>query len=443
MSPSNLIKCAVYVRVSTDHDDQERSAENQAEDIPRKIRESGRGEVVNIYVDQGITGTKAERPQFQKMIEDARAGCFDYIVVKNISRFARNVLISIEYIKELKALQHPVGIYFIEEGLNTLQPGVDFVLTVLSAVAEQESQNISNHVRATFNSKIEQGQKVNGSSPYGYDCITNKDGQRTLKPNKDAQVVKKIFEDYLNEQSTTDISRSLRRQGINKRATTIAKILHNEVYTGDLKQRKQQTAGVRGKRYISPEDETITIKGHHEPIISQIDFERVQEMMKRTGRGRRAQKEYAFTGLIHCGRCGRVYQRHDLRDGHGWVCSSAQKRYNNQVVDCPGKKWKTTHEDTLFSLYEQSLYFLNYLIESSNVFFTTDQKRQITTALEDFRKNREDTNIKEYVMGITIGTKDIDRIIKFAFIFNIDVIFKTADNDTRYKRAECSIEIRS
>lgn len=151
------------------------------------------GKVVNIYVDQGITGTKAERPQFQKMIEDARAGCFDYIVVKNISRFARNVLISIEYIKELKALQHPVGIYFIEEGLNTLQPG---------------------------------------------------------------------------------------------------------------------------------------------------------------------------------------------------------------------KKWKTTHEDTLFSLYEQSLYFLNYLIESSNVFFTTDQKRQITTALEDFRKNREDTNIKEYVMGITIGTKD-------------------------------------
>lgn len=151
------------------------------------------GKVVNIYVDQGITGTKAERPQFQKMTEDARAGCFDYIVVKNISRFARNVLISIEYIKELKALQHPVGIYFIEEGLHTLQPG---------------------------------------------------------------------------------------------------------------------------------------------------------------------------------------------------------------------KKWKTTHEDTLFSLYEQSLYFLNYLIESSNVFFTTDQKRQITTALEDFRKNREDTNIKEYVMGITIGTKD-------------------------------------
>ena len=115
----NIPRCAVYVRVSTDHEEQVRSAGNQITDIPHTISESGKGTVEGLYIDNGITGTKADRPEFQRLIEDARNGKFDYIVTKNISRFARSVVIAVQYIQELKALpkMRPTKVFQLEKCL--------------------------------------------------------------------------------------------------------------------------------------------------------------------------------------------------------------------------------------------------------------------------------------------------------------------------------------
>ena len=440
----NIPRCAVYVRVSTDHEEQVRSAGNQITDIPHTISESGKGTVEGLYIDNGITGTKADRPEFQRLIEDARNGKFDYIVTKNISRFARSVVIAVQYIQELKALPKPVGVYFMEERLDTLQPGVDFMLTLLSAVAEQESRNISEHIMATFNSKIDQGVKVNGSSAFGYDCITDANGKRTLVPNADAETVKRIYKWYLEGLSTVQIAHKLKEEyGIVKRATSVTKILHNEVYAGDLKQRKQQTRGVRGKRFMSPEGETVVIKNNHIPIVSREDFEKVQKKFEESGRGRFSRDRHALSGLITCGRCGCTYCRHSVRDGMAWVCSSYQKTYNQDPVLCKGKKFKTTHEETIMRLYEQAVNFLCYDQENTRVsHFTKEQDRTIKQVAEDLKTSGAENTIRNWIQGIQIGTETIDRLLRFDFTFGVSVVFQTHPQDTRYKDADCTIEVK-
>ena len=440
----NLVPCAVYLRVSTDHADQKRSMKNQENDIPSLVERSGRGYVVRVYSDEGITGTKAERPAFQQMIEDAKAGAFEFIITKSISRFARNVTVAIESVKELKLLPHPVGVYFIEEGFHTLQPGVDFTLGILALVAEQESKTISDHIMATFNAKINSGVKVSGSAPFGYDCKTRKDGTRYIVPNKEADIIRQIFAWYLTGLSTVQISQKLREDfGLTKRPTSVAKILHNESYIGDMRQGKQRTRGVRGHRYRPPLSETVIVKDAHEAIISREDFERVQQMMRDSGRGRHSRDKHALSGLITCGRCGSMYQRHHVRDGMAWVCSSYQKTYNHQTVECKGKKFKTTHEKTIMDLYTQGVYFLGYITKSEKTsHYTYNQKIQIERALDDIEARGAEDTVRRWVQGITIGTEKIDRIIRFSFIFGVDVIFETDPQDTRYTRAECTVEMR-
>ena len=139
-------RIAVYARVSTNHEEQKQSLQNQKQNITEQIKARDDLILEGLYVDEGITGTKAEiRPQFQELISRAEHGYIDYIVCKNLSRFSRNLADSVHYTKQLK--EHGVGIYFVEEGLDTLKPGSDFILSVLSCVAEQESKNTSGYVK--------------------------------------------------------------------------------------------------------------------------------------------------------------------------------------------------------------------------------------------------------------------------------------------------------
>lgn len=444
MKEKEFTPCALYARVSTDHDDQLRSADNQIEDLTSWIEEQGRFKLVETYEDRGLTGTKAQRPALQRMMQDAEEGKFEYIVTKSISRFARDVVISVEYARKLKNLRNPVGIYFKEEAIDTLQPGMEFTLGVLSLVAQQESENISSHVMSTFNAKIDAGIKVNGASAFGYDCITKTDGTRTLKPNKNANIVKAIFDWYASGLTTVDISQKLRKEyGLKKRATTIARLLHNDVYTGTLTQRKQKTQGVRGKRYLSPPEERVSVENNHTAIVSQELFDTVQQMMTESGRGSHSRDKHQLSGLITCGRCGNKYHRHSVRDGLAWVCGSYQQRTAGVQTDCPGKKFKTTHEETLIRLYEQAVYFLDYDMNNPKAnHFTSEQVEAIRELKNEVDRVGAEKTLKTWVQGITIGTEKIDRIIRYSFDFGIDVIFETHPQDTRYKYAECTLEVR-
>ena len=419
-------RIAVYARVSTNHEEQKQSLQNQKQNITEQIKERDDLILEGMYVDEGITGTKAEiRPQFQELISRAEHGYIDYIVCKNLSRFSRNLADSVHYTKHLK--EQGVGIYFIEEGLDTLKPGSDFVLSVLSCVAEQESKNTSAHIRNTFNNNIKKGIKVNGSSPFGYDCIRKEDGTRVLQPNQDAEVVQYIFKSYLEGKSTLQIAEELKKQGIEKRATTISKILHNEAYTGVLRQGKQETIGVRGKR-IPAREAVYEVDGAHPAIVSKEDFEKVQSIMVK-GQGILKPKT-VLTGKVVCGRCGCTYTKKQSRGRTSWVCSSKSKN-----VVCEGIVYKEIWEEVLYKNIKRAI----YLFSADCRINPNHYKESQHTLIQKIQSSRIDEVIKNSVVQIKIGTAEKDRVIFLQFAEGLTITILSEEEDHHYDQFTATI----
>ena len=428
------IRVAVYTRVSTTHEDQISSIENQRKTLPEQVEADDRAVLAGIYEDYGITGTSTKnRESFRRMIKDAEEGKFDYIYCKNISRFARNLRSFIEYNHILQSLPKPVGVYFADEHMDTLDKSSTFVLSVLECVAEQESENTSQKIMSTFHTYYEKGIKVNASAPFGYDCVEI-DGKRTLVPNSDAIYVKDIFHWYLDGYSTVSISKMLYEKSkgvISKRATSIAKILHNQTYVGDLVQGKQYTDRIKKKRKFT-ETELFVKPDAFEGIISREDFEEVQAMMDSLNRGYGAKPKTVFSGLIRCGRCGCNYVRHSARDGHAWSCGSFQRNYTGKnKVSCPGKTIKIVHEDTIIRLYLDAVRLLKSDVKHFGTLrYTKDQIALIQGYTEDI------TDFRENITSIVIGTKEKDKIFVINFDIGVSVTFSTVDKDTRYQNVE-------
>ena len=414
-------KVAVYARVSTNHEDQASSLQYQKQSIVEKVKSNPDVEFIGLFTDEGITGTKAEiRPAFQEMISRAKKGEIDYIICKNLSRFSRSLSDSIYYTKLLK--DQGTGIYFMEEALDTLKPGSDFVLSVLSCVAEQESKNTSEHIRNTFNAKIKAGIKVNGSAPYGYDCITREDGTRVLQPNKDAPVIQYIYKAYLEGQSTIQISEELKKQGINKRPTTISKILHNEAYKGTLRQGKEETIGVRGKR-VKAREAVYDVENAHEAIISKEDFDKVQSIMSK-GQGILKPRS-ALTQKIICGRCHSTYQKKQSRGQTLWACSSKSKG-----VFCEGIIYKQIKEHVLYKNIDRSTQLLITDQQANPNHYTEDQKNIINKMTTSTREEV----VNNFIKRITIGTKAKDRVFTIQFKEGITLTIEAEEEDKDYDR---------
>ncbi len=414
-------KVVVYARVSTNHEDQASSLQYQKQSIVEKVKSNPDVEFIGLFTDEGITGTKAEiRPAFQEMISRAKKGEIDYIICKNLSRFSRSLSDSIYYTKLLK--DQGTGIYFMEEALDTLKPGSDFVLSVLSCVAEQESKNTSEHIRNTFNAKIKAGIKVNGSAPYGYDCITREDGTRVLQPNKDAPVIQYIYKAYLEGQSTIQISEELKKQGINKRPTTISKILHNEAYKGTLRQGKEETIGVRGKR-VKAREAVYDVENAHEAIISKEDFDKVQSIMSK-GQGILKPRS-ALTQKIICGRCHSTYQKKQSRGQTLWACSSKSKG-----VFCEGIIYKQIKEHVLYKNIDRSTQLLITDQQANPNHYTEGQKNIINKMTTSTREEV----VNNFIKRITIGTKAKDRVFTIQFKEGITLTIEAEEEDKDYDR---------
>ena len=423
---------AVYVRVSTLHEDQLISLKNQQEllqdmsqYLPPELRKTGNVDDVIFYTDAGVTGTHAEiRPEFQHMVADAKLGKVDIVSVKNISRFARSLKDAIRYITELTDSKIPV--YFREEGLYNFGENFGLMFSLLSSIAEQESTNTSSHIMATLNEYMRTGVKVNRSAPFGYDCQDRPDlpQKRILVPNADAKVVKKIFDWYLSGYTTPQISELLKdTYGVIKRSTTIATMLHNPAYCGLLVQRKSYTEGVRGRRVYT--EEGILSPYKHEAIISEEDFTKVQEICYQRAHVPEARScAVPLTGLIRCGRCGCTFVRHADRGMTAWACSSYQKN-----VTCPGKSIKTTHDDTIKRLYAEAVYLLKADAKRyGQGHYTLDQINGVEEIDEDCDK------IRSYVKGITIGSEKVDRLVTFEFLCGAYVQFETTPTDVHYRK---------
>lgn len=372
------LKVAGYARVSTMEEEQLNSYESQKKYYYEKIMENPEWDLVNVYADEGISGTTDYmRPGFMKMIEDALSGKIDIILTKSISRFGRNTLDVIKYIRMLR--ENNVAVIFEEDNINTMDAAKsDLILTTLSAVAQQESANISEHVKLGLRMKMNRGELIGFTKCYGYRY--DKDLKNFVIEPSEAEVVKNIYEQYIAGHGANWIANMLEKQGIKSptgkdkwRDSTIRGILRNEKYKGDVLQGKTYTADpISHKRYVNRgEVDKYYISNHHEPIIAPKEFDFVQEILdSRSGAratGRRIgniSRKYAFSSRIRCGFCGNCYVRRTVIGEKqskipSWSCMSFAKDGKETCT-----KSKTIREEIIKEAFIDS-----YQLLTSNVKF--------------------------------------------------------------------------
>lgn len=230
-------RVAAYCRVSTATEDQLVSLEVQKAHYEEYITAHPDWEFAGLYYDEGISGTKKEiRPALMKLIADCEDGAVEYIVTKSLSRFARNTLDCLNYIRKLKEKSIPV--FFEKEGINTMDAKGEVLLTIMASLAQQESQSLSQNVRLGLQYRYQQGKvQVCTNRFLGYD--KDEEGKLIINP-KEAEVVRRIFREYLEGKSYHEIGKGLTADGIKTAAgsdywlaSTLRKILRNEKYIGD------------------------------------------------------------------------------------------------------------------------------------------------------------------------------------------------------------------
>lgn len=367
-----MIKVASYCRVSTDRDDQANSFESQQRYFKEYIDRQSDWELYQVYADEGITGTSTKkRAAFNRMIADAHLGKFHLILTKEVSRFSRNILDTITYTRELKALG--VGVLFMNDGISTLEPDAELRLSIMGSIAQEESRKTSTRVKWGQTRRMEQG-VVFGRSLLGYDV---KDGCLTVNP-EGAEIVRLIFYKYgVEKKGTTVIARELREAGYRTHSgnvkwsnTHIVKILKNEKYVGDLVQKKTITPDYlsHAKKYNHGEEEFVIIRDHHEPIIDRELWDTVQRELKKRNRngelGAGHSNRYVFSGKIKCGECGAsfVSRKKTRKDGSlykRWSCytatSEGQKRIDVRGNEVGCDVGKLLRDELALDILLQSL----------------------------------------------------------------------------------------
>lgn len=317
------LRVAAYCRVSTDSEEQATSYEAQIEHYENYIKNNPAWEFAGIFADEGITGTNTKkREQFNRMIEECMSGKIDMVITKSISRFARNTLDCLKYIRKLKEKNIPV--YFEKENINTMDSKGEVLLTIMASLAQQESQSLSQNVKLGIQYRYQQGEiHVNHNRFLGY---TKDENKRLVIVPKEAEVVKRIFREYLEGSSLILIARGLEADGIltaagksKWRPETIRKILQNEKYMGDALLQKTYTVDFLTKKRVINNGivPQYYVENNHEPIIQREIFMQVQqEMIRRAGMksGKKGKKrmyssKYALTGAVYCAECGEIYRR--------------------------------------------------------------------------------------------------------------------------------------
>lgn len=317
------LRVAAYCRVSTDSDEQAASYETQVEHYTDYIRKNPEWEFAGIFADDGISGTNTKkREEFNRMIDEAMAGKIDMIVTKSISRFARNTLDCLKYIRQLKG--HNIPVYFEKENINTMDAKGEVLLTIMASLAQQESQSLSQNVKLGFQYRYQQGQiTVNHNRFLGY--TKDEEGQLIVDPDE-AEVIKRIFREYLEGASLQQIGRGLEADGIltgagktKWRAETLQKILKNEKYIGDALLQKTYTVDFLEKKRV-PNNGLVPqyyVENSHEAIIPRDLYMQVQEEMARranlhSGQNRKKRvysSKYALSGIVYCSKCEDIYRR--------------------------------------------------------------------------------------------------------------------------------------
>ena len=355
----SITRVAAYARVSSGKDAMLHSLSAQVSYYNDLIQKHPGWVFCGVYADEALTGTKADRRNFTRLLEDCKTGKVDMIVTKSISRFARNTLTLLETVRMLKDIG--VDVYFEEQNIHSASADGELMLTILASYAQEESLSASENQKWRIRRNFENGMPWTGTMlGYRYD-----NGKYIIVP-EEAEIVRFIFDSYLSGMGFTAIMKTLNEKGIPTRngnawcKNSVVKVLRNYAYTGNLLLQKTYRENHLTKRTLQNNGELpkYHIEHSHEAIIPLRQFNAVQEEIKR-----RADKHahivpkvtYPFTGLIVCGNCGKHYRRKVTRSGAVWICST----FNTIGKECCASK--QIPESTLISITEETLGSINAL----------------------------------------------------------------------------------
>ena len=321
------LRVAAYCRVSTKQDEQINSYENQKKIYTDRINSEPNWTLVEIFADKGITGTSTKkRDDFNRMIRYCKQGKIDMIITKSVSRFARNTVDCLKYIRMLKKMN--VDVYFEEQGIHSLDNGAEFYITIYGGVAQSESENMSSNIIMGQTQSHKDGKAAfHCKRLLGY--TRSETGQIEIVPEQ-AEIVKRIYDRFLSGESIETIAESLTAEGIETpmgktvwSKSVIASMLTNEKYKGDVLTNKTYVTDPISKvtKINNGERPQHYIENHHPAIIDSATFGRVQEEMARRNGKRKIKQvgtkteqgkyssKYALTELLVCGECKTPYRR--------------------------------------------------------------------------------------------------------------------------------------
>ncbi|WP_075367335.1 recombinase family protein [Desulfosporosinus metallidurans] len=379
------LRVAAYCRVSTELEEQQSSYQTQVEHYTREIQNNPKWIFAGIYADEGISGTNTKkRVDFNRMIEDCLASKIDMVLTKSVSRFARNTVDCITYIRQLK--EKNIAVFFEKENINTLDGAGELLITILGSLAQEESRSLSTNTRWGIARRFENGQVyLNHNRFLGY--TKNQEGELVIVP-EEAEVVKLIFRLYLEGNSCENIKKQLEEKGIKSPtgknkwySTTISHMLSNEKYMGDALLQKSYTTDFINKTRVKNNGivPQYYVEGSHEAIISKELWNLVQEEKARRNNIRKSidkrattdngkySSKYALSDLMICGECGKPYRRATWTKTKEkrivWRCFNRQEYGNKYCHESP-----TIDE---YIVHDAIRNAINLLIDDKDEFIST------------------------------------------------------------------------
>ncbi len=421
------MRVTFYARVSSEKDEQLNSLDNQISYYREFIKKNANWEFVEGYIDEGLSGMSTKkRENFHNMISDAKAGLFDLVITKEITRFARNTLDSIQYTRDL--LSYGVGVFFQNDNINTLDEDSELRLTIMSGIAQDELRKLSSRIKFGHQEAIKKNVVLGNSRIFGY----RKDNKRLVIDEKEAEMVRELFELYATDQySMKQIEEIFWNKGYRnnngKRIchSTMSNTISNPKYKGYYVGNKVKIIDMFTKKQkFLPPEEWVMFKdetGEIVPaIVSEDLWEKANAVLRRRSRDVKNRQNLCnhpnlLTGKMYCTHCGKLYYRKDSKDRKGntlsrWICSG---KINNGADSCPSftiyeeeikeilyEVFKDTAEDARLIVEE----YINLYTEMITKGTTTNDLQKLKDRLELLSKKK--SKLLEYNIAGEISDRD-------------------------------------
>ena len=410
------IRVAPYCRVSTDSEEQLLSYNSQVKHYKQLVESNPSWELVEVYADEGISGTQTtKRIAFQRMINDAIEGKIDLIITKSISRFARNTLDTLKYVRLLK--EQNIAILFEKENINTLTMNGEMLLVILSSLAQQESESISANVKMGLKMKMKRGEMIGFQGCLGYDY--NPVDKTLIINEEEAETVKYIFRRYVEGAGAFVIAKELTNMKCKTKKgnerwheSAVRGIVKNEKYKGDLLMGKTFTVNPITHRRLENmgEEEKYYVNNHHEPIISEELFEEAQKILKirssrynNKGRTFKYSRKHAFSSMIQCGFCDGTAIRRKWHSGtnhetFNWQCCTSIKNGRKACAHSKGVR-----EEYLMEAFVQAFNRIN----KDNREMIEEFLTNVEEALDLFSHKKELEELKKDILALENKSKKL------------------------------------